>query len=342
MLESLASYYRPKTFDECLGQDITLTILKRQIESKNISNCYILCGPSGVGKTSIARIFANSINGSVIEVDAASNNSVDNIRTIIDEAQLRALDAIYKVFIIDEAHMITTAGWNAFLKTLEEPPTYTIFILCTTNSDKIPDTIQNRCIKFNLSKVDTNLINDKLKYICKQERVIDYEDTCNYISKICNGSVRTAITMLEKVLNYSTNLNLDTTLNILGSYSYQSFIDITNALVDNNEKDLLGALDKIIKGDKELKSFVSQYLNFVLDLTNYLIFRDINLTQFPPSLEKEIKYVISFEYNLKTFNYMIDYLLKLKNDIRYDDNIDITLKASFICLLNNLSKLWNS
>lgn len=171
-MQSLATKYRPQTFETVSSQSAIITILRKQLELKKYTNCYAFCGPSGCGKTTIARIFGNAINqgkGNIIEIDGASNNGVDNIRAIIEEANSRSIDSEYKIFIIDECHMITTAGWNAFLKTIEEPPKYTIFMFCTTNPEKMPATINNRVMKFNLSKVDTNLIRKRLEYICEQE-----------------------------------------------------------------------------------------------------------------------------------------------------------------------------
>ena len=133
---SLATKYRPNTFDEVVGQDITIKLLTKQLETNSFVNCYLFAGPSGDGKTTIARIMANEINkhvGNPIEIDAASNNGVDNIRMIINEANSRSLTSEYKIFIMDEAHMLTTASWNALLKLIEEPPKYTIFIFCKSN-----------------------------------------------------------------------------------------------------------------------------------------------------------------------------------------------------------------
>ena len=134
-MESLAVRYRPDKFEEVCGQGATITILRRQLELREFKNAYLFVGPSGVGKTTLARIFANGINqgvGQPIEIDAASNNGVDNVKAIVSSAQERSLDSEYKIYIVDEAHMITTAGWNAFLKCIEEPPQYTIFIFCET------------------------------------------------------------------------------------------------------------------------------------------------------------------------------------------------------------------
>ena len=152
MNTSLAVQFRPKTFDEVVGQETIIKILKKQVETQQFKNCYLFSGASGCGKTSVARIFAKTINNGVgepIEIDAASNNGVDNIRNIIEEANKRSLDSDYKVYIMDEAHSLTSQSWQSLLKTIEEPPKYTIFIFCTTNPEKIPETILNRLQKFN-------------------------------------------------------------------------------------------------------------------------------------------------------------------------------------------------
>ena len=159
MNDSLAVKYRPQTFDEVIGQDIIVKILKRQLEINDFSHAYLFCGPSGDGKTTLARIFAKELNhgyGSPIEMDAASNNGVDNVRAIIEDSRQRAIDAEYKVIIIDECHAITNQGWQAFLKCIEEPSMYTVFIFCTTDPQKIPATIQNRVMRFNLSRIASN------------------------------------------------------------------------------------------------------------------------------------------------------------------------------------------
>ena len=337
-MRSLAVKYRPQTFEEICGQCSIVKILDRQLETNKIKNCYLFCGPSGTGKTTIARALAKRINnnrGTPIEIDAASNNSVDNVRNIIEEANTRALDAEYKIFILDEVHMLTIQGWNAFLKTIEEPPEKTIFMFCTTNPEKIPATIQNRVMKFNLSKVPTKEIKDRLLYICKNEGFKDYEESCDYIAKISDGGARDAIASLDKVADYSDSITIENTLNILGNYSYDDFITLTNALIDSmcdikNEKTVLNILENIDNSGKNMKNFVDQYISFILDLIKYILFKDMNSTKLPLSLEEKVKYAVSFDGNLNIFNKMIDSLLTLKNNIRYDNNPTLNIKATFL------------
>ena len=341
-MKSLATKHRPQKFDEIVSQKYIVDILRRQLETNNIRNAYLFSGPSGCGKTTAARCFALALNknrGEPIEIDAASHNGVDDVRDIVEGAKLRSLDSEYKIYIIDECHSITSQGWQAFLKTLEEPPEKTIFIFCTTNPEKIPSTIQNRVMRFNLTKIPTSLIKERLQYIADSED-FKYDDaSLDYIAKFANGGMRDAISYLEKVTDYSTNITIDNVLNILGTYSYEDFIALTNYLVDGNEKEIFSLIDNIENSGKDLKNFIDEYLKCVLDLNKYILFKDISLTKFPTTIEDKVKYCISFEHNRECFNLIIDNLLSLKQIIRYDDNYALTIKAYILRIMMNISKL---
>ena len=285
---SLATKYRPANFETTLAQGSTIKILQKQLELNKFTNCYLFAGPSGCGKTTIARIFGNLINqnkGQLIEIDGASNNGVEAVRDIIDSANQRAVDSEYKIFIIDECHMITTAGWNAFLKCIEEPPKYTIFMFCTTNPEKIPDTIKNRVMRFNLSKVNTDLIKQRLIYICQREGYTNYTESCDYIAKLSNGGVRDAISLLEKAANYNTDLSINNVLDCLGNFSYDSFFNFTGQLLNGDEAAVLKTLNDYYESGNDLKLFIESYLEFALDLTKYCLFKSMDVVKIPVSLQ---------------------------------------------------------
>ena len=343
-MESLACRYRPQTFEEVIGQPIIVKILKQQLETGTFKHTYLFCGPSGDGKTTIARIFAKELNkgqGEPIEIDAASNNGVDNVRMLIDTSKERALDSTYKVIIVDEAHQITLAGWNAFLKTLEEPPEYTIFIFCTTDPRKIPATILNRVTRFNLSRIHMDLIRDRLKFICIQEHYKNFEESCDFIAKLANGGMRDAISMLEKCVGYSDDLCITNVIQTLGNFSFETFIDLTNGLIDKNKEDVLKIINDIFNQGSDLKQFIEQYLDFILDVNKYCIFHDLSLTKIPSSLEDNgtslcIKYITDFGGSDKFFKLLLDRIFDIKNSLRYDSVPKTTIEVSLLSICEGL------
>lgn len=329
-MASLATTYRPKKWEEVIGQKSIVDILSKQINARSFKNAYLFCGPSGDGKTTLARIFSNEINGGVgqpIEIDAASNSGVDNVREIIASAYDRALDGEYKIYIVDECHAISNQGWQAFLKCIEEPPRYTIFIFCTTDVQKVPDTIKNRCQRFNFSRVSSNLIKDRLMYICEKEGFTNYMESCDYISKICNGCVRDAISMVEKCSGLSKNLSIDNTLSALGNCSYSVFFDLINALMNDSEKDVSAIVSYYYNSGADIKLFVDQFMSFCLDIAKYYMFKSFDLVSIPSSMKSQIESVTNFDNAEKYYMYVIDKLLELKNMLKNDTNSKLTVEV---------------
>jgi len=250
----LALKYRPKTFDDVIGQDFITNILSKQIKTKTHKNAYLFCGAHGCGKTTCARIFSNEINhgeGQPIEIDGASNNGVDNIRALIEDAQQSSIDCDYKVYIIDEAHMITTAGWNAALKLIEEPPLHCVFIFCTTNPEKIPNTILSRVQRFDFGKISNNLITARLKYILDNEHDYTYEiDALNKLAILSQGHMRDAIKLLDSCIDVDDNVSLDLVESTFGLIKQESINKIIDCLMVKN-------FDECIKEYEhcQLKSF---------------------------------------------------------------------------------------
>ena len=329
---SLATKYRPKTWEEVVGQDSIISILNKQIETDNIKNTYIFSGASGCGKTTVARLFINKINnncGQPLELDAASNNGVDNIREIVKSSQERSLVSKYKAYIIDECHALSNQAWQAFLKCIEEPPKYTIFIFCTTDPNKIPDTIKNRCMRFNFNRVESNLINKRLLYIAELEGGINIEDSCDYISRICSGELRNAISMLEKCLDYNKDINIDNTLFCLGDYSYDTYFELVNNIIDGNLANVFSILESIYNKGVDLIRFIDSFLDFNIDITKYILYKDIYHTRFPVTLEEKLKFAVGINDAKKYFFYIIDSLLETKNMLRLNSDTKSIVEVMF-------------
>ena len=333
MAESLAVKYRPRTFEDVCGQPSIIKILTRQIEMDEFKNACLFAGASGCGKTTCARIVANMLNngcGEPIEIDAASNNGVDNVRQIIHEAQERSIDSKYKVYIIDECHSLTSQAWQAFLKCIEEPPTYTIFIFCTTDPQKIPETIKNRVQRFTFNRISTEQIRDRLAYVCRQEGFTNYEESVDYLSRMSEGGMRAAITYLDKCSSYSTDLSINNVLSALGNYSYDTFFALINNMIDGREADVLSIISRFYDDGNDLKLFVDQFLNFCMDVTKYSLFHSTDVTRIPISMEPQLQGATNFNDASRYYTYVIDKLLVLKNMLKNDSSPRSTIEILFL------------
>ena len=332
-MSSLAVKYRPKDWCEVSSQQSIIKILNRQIELEKYANVYAFFGPSGCGKTTIARILANKINkgvGEPIEIDAASNNGVDNVRAITENAKQRAIDSEYKIYIIDEAHQITPAGWAVFLKCIEEPPKYTIFMFCTTDPQKLPQTIVNRCQTFKITKIKNDDIRNRLMYISNNEPFTLSLEAADYITRMAEGSMRQAITYLDKCKDYSDNISVEDVIAVLGDCSYDTFFDLTNARIDGDIGKIITIIDNRYNNGDDLKLFVDKYFEFILSVCKYCIFNDITITDIPSYYKDKLDYLINIEEPKLFFNKYLQDVLNIKQAIKGDSNIKNTIEAMLI------------
>ena len=334
MSQTLAVKYRPKTFEDVCGQSITVKILEKAVEQKNFKHAYLFAGDSGCGKTTLARCFANAINqgsGEPIELDAASQRDIETIRTITDSANQRSLDSEYKVYIIDECQSYTIVQWQAFLRSIEEAPEYTIYMFCTTEPQKLPATILNRLQRYNITKIDTETIKNRLKYICQQEGFANYDQTCDLISKISNGCMRDAIMRLDQCANFSTDLSIENAKQVLTDISYEAMFKLTWALQDKKEDEILQIIDKLYSSGNDLKNFINSYLDFVLDLSKYILFKNTELTNIPgyfaTAENPVVQQTVQVADSLNWFKRLADLLLTIKLDIKYDIYYKSTIEA---------------
>ena len=332
-MEALPIKYRPTEFKDVCSQSSVIKILEKQVETGNFKNCYLFSGASGCGKTTIARILANKINkgfGSPIEIDAASNNGVDSVRQIIESADQRALDSEYKIYIIDECHMLTTQAWNALLKTIEETPKYTIFMFCTTEYHKVPITIQNRCQQYFLTRVPQEEIEKRLYYICENENLKAHPDGITHIAKLSLGSMRQAIAYLEKCRDYSDNITLENVLTVLGDFSYDTYFALVNSIIDQDKKKTVEIIEDLYSKGNDLKLFLDMFIGFVLDLCKFTIFKSYDIIQIPQSYKNQIEYTVNVENASKYYNHLTDLLLNTKVKLKGDSDIKTSMEIALM------------
>lgn len=334
MAQALAIKYRPKVFDDVVEQTSTKVILEQQLASGEVKHSYLFVGSAGTGKTTCARIFANEINkgrGNPIEIDAASHGNVSDIRDLVVQAKSKPLDAEYKIFIIDECHCLSAAGWSAMLKLIEEPPVTAIFIFCTTDVQKVPKTIMSRCQRFDFKRISLNGIINRLQYICKNEDTIsDFEpDALEYIAKLADGGMRDAITYLDKVSSYSPDITLDNVVKSLGTVDYDIMKELTEYVLYNNKEGIIKVIEDIHNEGKDLKLFLKNYIQFLLDVVKWSLGCDWLYIQLP-RLDVYKKWLQSLgDEDIDIISNVLNSLVKLQSDIKYSSSpkydIEVTL-----------------
>ena len=334
--KALAIKYRPRTWEDVTEQSSTKIILQQQLESGEVKNAYLFCGPAGCGKTTCARIFANDINngqGNPIELDAASNNGVDDVRNIIQQAKTKSLDSEYKIFIIDECHALSNSAWQAMLKIIEEPPAKSIFIFCTTDPQKIPKTILSRVQRYDFQRISQKGIVDRLDTILENERDEDDAhdiDAMEYIAKIADGGMRDAITLMDKCLAYSKDLTLENVVKALGTTDYDTMFKLTDYLIDNKVKLALALIEDIYNSGKDLKTFVRQYVQFLLDLSKWGIGCDWKYLTLPKLADYEQWLKDCGEREFEFIRDWLSVFINLNADIKWSQSVKYDIEASIV------------
>lgn len=284
--------WRPDNFGDVKGQDHIVTTLKNQIRFDRIGHAYLFCGTRGTGKTTVAKIFAKAVNcanpadgnpcgecevcraiadGSslnVIEIDAASNNGVDNIRQIRDEVVYRPTEGRYKVYIIDEVHMLSIGAFNALLKTLEEPPEYVIFILATTEAHKIPVTIMSRCQRYDFRRISVEMITGRLKELTAAENVRAEEKALRYIAKMADGAMRDALSLLDQCMAFymDKELKYENVLEVLGTVDTDVFSSLLRQIINEDAASIIRTIDGIILDGRDLAQFAADFTWYMRNL----------------------------------------------------------------------------
>ncbi len=350
--------FRPDTFADVKGQDHIVTTLKNQLKAGRIGHAYLFTGTRGTGKTSVAKIFAKTVNCenptedgpcgecrtckaiaagasmNVIEIDAASNNGVDNIREIVEEVSYSPAEGKYKVYIIDEVHMLSIGAFNALLKTLEEPPSYVIFILATTEVHKLPITILSRCQRYDFKRITIDTITSRMQELTAAEDVQVEERALRYIAKAADGSMRDALSLLDQCIAFhlGRELTYDKVLDVLGAVDTEVFSRLLRGVLERNVLGCIGLLEEIVMQGRELTQFVT---DFTWYLRNLLLVRSSDELEDVVDMSTDNLARLKEEAKLLETDQIIRYIRifsELSGQIRYASQKRILVEIALIKL----------
>lgn len=346
--------YRSKNFDELVGQEAIKQTLENSLKIQKISHAYLFSGPRGTGKTSVARLFAKALNcekgngeicnecpncraineGShpdVIEIDAASNSGVDEVRELIEKVKYAPIQGKYKVYIIDEVHMMTNSAFNALLKTLEEPPSYVVFILCTTEPYKLLPTILSRCQRYEFKKITDVELRKLITHVLKEEGVSATNDAINLIVELANGGARDSLSLLDQVISYAgSNIEEEDVIKMFGLVSSQDKIRLLENIKEGNTLKVLKTYDEFIIRNIDLSRLVNELLTLLKDSLVYLKTRDKSLIT--SSKEEDAKEIMLKFDESELLSY-IDLLLKCQNEFKTTSDPNFLFEIYLLKLL---------
>jgi len=351
--------FRPETFDEVKGQDAIVTTLKNQMKHDRLGHAYLFCGTRGTGKTSVAKILAKAVNcenpvdgspcgecasckriatGSdvnVIEIDAASNNGVDNVRQIREGVQYPPANAKKTVYIIDEVHMLSMPAFNALLKTLEEPPSYVLFILATTELHKVPVTIKSRCQRYDFRRIDHTTIADRMQYILDAEGTKATREALEYIARAADGSMRDALSLLDQCVSYylGEELTLDMALRATGAVNTDIFFSLEQGIVDDDTVKVMNLVSDVVWSGTELTRFTEDFCMFLRNVLFLKLSPEIQKTLDLPKETilsmRSLGEVIEEEMLLREINVLRD----VQQELRLSSLKRITLEMGILRLM---------
>lgn len=357
MYQALYREYRPQTFDEILGQEHITRTLKQQVVNNNLSHAYLFSGTRGTGKTTAAKVLSRAINClnpregnpcnecdnckaileenimDVIEMDAASNNGVDDIRDLRDKVIYPPSKVKYKVYIIDEVHMLSKGAFNALLKTLEEPPKHLVFILATTEKEKLPPTILSRCQRFNFKRVSTKDIVKNMKNISGKLDIQIEDNALNLIARNADGAMRDALSLLDQCISYGDkNIDYKDAINILGIANKDLLFGLVDSIISKDLEEVLNMVDTIIQDGKDINQFIKDLVNHIRDL---LI---VKTSKNPQDIleSPDIELLIDQAKNIDTSFYLnaLDILTDAHNKAKWSSQPRIILEVALVNILN--------